>query len=209
MIADRSLLQVDPAHRMVISSPSLRFAYMRCESLRRVRVLAVAVRSAVSVPLRMVEVVGKEAGKVGAVSESRYEEIVAELRGAIEEWTREQFTVGDRALEVEPLCPRSSPAGESAGPEQLLSRLARDIGLPVSALREARWTASRWPVEKRRRAESFAVHGVLAGIEDAGDRFAAIDDVPEGKTHWTVEDARRRAGFDSEDAAGRSGEGRQ
>lgn len=140
----------------------------------------------------------EETKKVGAVSGSRYDEIVAELRGEVEQWTRGQFTVGDRALEVEPMPVRGGPVAEPEGPQQSLTRLARDIGLPVAALQQARWAASRWPVDRRRRAESLAVHCVLAGIEDEDERFGAIDDLPEGKTHWTLDDARRRVGRETQ-----------
>ncbi|MFG2864902.1 hypothetical protein [Streptomyces sioyaensis] len=43
--------------------------------------------------------------KVGAVSQSRYEQIVAELRDVVEQQTRGQFTIGDRTLEIEPCGP--------------------------------------------------------------------------------------------------------
>ncbi|MET8292021.1 DUF6192 family protein [Streptomyces sp. NPDC005132] len=140
----------------------------------------------------------EETRKVGAVSGSRYEEIVAELQGEVEQRTRGQFMVGDRALEVEPLSPPGGSAAESAGPQQSLAQLAQDIGLPLPAVQQARWTASRWPVDQRRRAESFAVHWVLAGIEDDEERFGAIDDLPEGKTHWMLDDAKCRAGCETQ-----------
>ncbi|MFF3420418.1 DUF6192 family protein [Streptomyces sp. NPDC002698] len=78
--------------------------------------------------------------------------------------------------------------------EQSLTRLARDIGLPVATVEEARGTASRWPADRRRKTESFTVHQVLARIDDDAERFAAIDDLPGGNTHWTLGDARRRVG---------------
>jgi hypothetical protein len=45
----------------------------------------------------------EETEKVGAVSQSRYDEIVAELRQVVEQQTRGSFTIGDRALEIEPM----------------------------------------------------------------------------------------------------------
>ncbi|MFD9461130.1 DUF6192 family protein [Streptomyces sp. NPDC060027] len=133
--------------------------------------------------------------EVKAISQARYEQIVAEARGVAEQLTQAhaQFTIGDRALEIEPMGPPGRPVSDTAARvEQSLTRLAKDIGLPVTTVELARWTASRWPADRRRKAESFAVHQVLAGIEDDAERFAAIDDLPGGKTHWTVDDARRR-----------------
>ncbi|MGW3820210.1 DUF6192 family protein [Streptomyces sp. NPDC005046] len=45
----------------------------------------------------------------------------------------------------------------------------------MTAVEEARWTASRWPPDKRRKTESFTVHQVLARIDDDAERFATID----------------------------------
>ncbi|MFF3420419.1 hypothetical protein ACFYW9_38030 [Streptomyces sp. NPDC002698] len=44
----------------------------------------------------------EEFENVGAVSQLRYEQIVAELRSAAGRLTQAQFTIGDRALEIEP-----------------------------------------------------------------------------------------------------------
>jgi len=41
-----------------------------------------------------------ETEKVGSVSQSRYEQIVAELRDIVEQQTQGAFTIGDRALEI-------------------------------------------------------------------------------------------------------------
>ncbi|MFF3420385.1 DUF6192 family protein [Streptomyces sp. NPDC002698] len=76
--------------------------------------------------------------------------------------------------------------------EQSLTRLVRDIGLPVTTVEQARWTASRWSADRRRETEPFPVHQVLARIDDDAERFAAIDNLPGGKTHWILDDARRR-----------------
>ncbi|WP_435861718.1 hypothetical protein [Streptomyces milbemycinicus] len=45
----------------------------------------------------------EEIDKVGSVTQSRYEQIVSELRDVVEQQTRGQFTTGDRALEIEPI----------------------------------------------------------------------------------------------------------
>ena len=103
----------------------------------------------------------EEAEKIGAVSQSRYEEIVAELRRVVEEQTQGQFTIGDRALEIEPMRRHSDaparPGQDAFSVGQALNRLAEDIGLRRSTVENARWTASRWPVEHRQRGVSFTV----------------------------------------------------
>lgn len=45
----------------------------------------------------------EENSNVGEVTLCRYEQIVAELRDVVEQQTRGQFTIGDRALEIEPM----------------------------------------------------------------------------------------------------------
>ncbi|MER8073490.1 DUF6192 family protein [Streptomyces sp. NPDC094034] len=141
----------------------------------------------------------EEIDKIGSVSQSRYEQIVAELRDVVEQQTQGQFTIGDQALEIEPIRPRGGPVTETAwSVEVSLRLLAEDIGLSVSTVKTARWTASRWPADKRREGVSFSVHKVLASIDDEVERFAAILTPPEGKTRWTVDDARRQVGVQVE-----------
>ncbi len=53
---------------------------------------------------------------------------------------------------------------------------------------------SRWPADKRRTGTSFSVHRVLASIDDDAERFAAIEELPDGKVRWSVDDAKRRVG---------------
>ncbi|MFI5905406.1 DUF6192 family protein [Streptomyces cyaneofuscatus] len=136
------------------------------------------------------------ADKVGAVSPTRYAEIVAELRKLVESASRIQFTIGDYALEVEPM--RESGGQDRSDDlftvKDSLFRLAEDIGLSYSAVKEARWTASRWPKDSRVKGLSFTVHKILAGIPDAAERFAAALNPPEGKMRWTADEARRRVG---------------
>ncbi|MEJ8662226.1 DUF6192 family protein [Streptomyces halotolerans] len=121
---------------------------------------------------------------------------MAELREVVEQQTRGQFTIGDRALEIEPIRPRGGVV--AVDPEwtvtETLQRLAEDIGLKFSTVKSARWVASRWPKEHRLSGASFTVHRILANIEDSRERFAAIKTPPEGKTRWTPDDANRRVG---------------
>ncbi|MEV6840987.1 DUF6192 family protein [Streptomyces sp. NPDC051133] len=138
----------------------------------------------------------EENENVGAVSQSRYEQIISELREVVEQQTRGQFTIGERALEVEPMRQRGGPAGESEYTvERSMQRLAEDIGLSVGTVKTARWVASRWPKERRQpKIASYTVHRSLANIEDEDERFAAILTPPDGKTRWTTDDANRRVG---------------
>jgi hypothetical protein len=64
----------------------------------------------------------------------------------------------------------------------------------VKTVQTARWVASRWPADKRRTGTSFSVHRVLASINEDAERFAVIGELPEGKTRWSVDDAKRRVG---------------
>ncbi|WP_448333744.1 DUF6192 family protein [Streptomyces sp. DSM 41534] len=140
----------------------------------------------------------EETGKVGSVSQQRYEQIVAELREVVEQQTRGSFTIGDRALEIEPMRERG---GQQAGPGQelftvreSLFRLAEDIGLAYKTVENARWTASRWPKDKRQAGVSFRVHRTLGRIENEAERFATIAKPPAGGTRWTGDEANRRVG---------------
>ncbi|PWK71290.1 hypothetical protein BCL76_104396 [Streptomyces sp. CG 926] len=136
------------------------------------------------------------AEQVGSVSSDRYAQIVAELRKLVETTSRAQFTIGDYALEVEPI----REAGGQEKSDELFSvkdslfRLAEDIGLTYSSVKGARWVASRWPKEHRQAHVSHTVHRILAGIADEQARFAAILTPPEGKARWTPDEANRRVG---------------
>src|SRR4051794_3551109 len=136
------------------------------------------------------------AEKVGSVSHSRYEQIVAELRDVVEQQTRGQFTIGDRALEIEPMRQRGGPIAENEYTvEQSMKRLADDIGLSVATVKTTRWVASRWPKQHRQpKIASCTVHRALANIEDEDERFAAILTPPDGKARWNTDDASRRVG---------------
>ncbi|MFF0465793.1 DUF6192 family protein [Streptomyces mexicanus] len=133
--------------------------------------------------------------KVGSVSQSRYEQIVAELRQVVEQQTRGSFTIGDRALEIEPLRPRGGIPDAEWTIRQSLVRLAEDIGLSFNSVKNARWVASRWPKEHRQPGVSFTIHRILGRIEDDAERWAAIKTPPAGKKRWTADDAKRRVGW--------------
>ena len=133
--------------------------------------------------------------KVGNVSQSRYEQIVAELRDVVEQQTHGQFTIGDRALEIEPLRPQGGIPNPEWTVKQNLLRLAGDIGVTFSTVKNARWTTSRWPKEHRQKDVSFTVHRILGQIEDEEERFGAVKNTAPGKTRWSPDDAKRRVGW--------------
>ncbi|MFE9881969.1 DUF6192 family protein [Streptomyces sp. NPDC005784] len=136
------------------------------------------------------------ADKVGSVSANRYAEIVAELRKLVETASRIQFTTGDYALEVEPM--RESGGQERSDSlftvKDSLFRLAEDIGLSYAMVDKARWTASKWPKDRRLSGVSFTVHQILASVADDEERFATILTPPEGRSRWTPDEANRRVG---------------
>jgi hypothetical protein len=140
-----------------------------------------------------------ETENIGSVSPQRYEQIVAELREVVEQQTTGQFTIGDRALEVEPLRAWGGRQAAAPGEElftvrQSLFRLAEDVGMSYRAVVQDRWTASRWPTEHRQTGVSFTVHRILAHIPDEEERFAAITLPPKGRPRWTPDEASRRVG---------------
>ncbi|MFJ5292799.1 DUF6192 family protein [Streptomyces sp. NPDC088348] len=137
----------------------------------------------------------EEIDNVGNVSQSRYEQIVAELRRVVEQQTQGQFTIGDRALEIEPVRPRGGIADAEWTVRESMIRLAEDIGLTFNTVKNSRWIASRWPKERRQAGVSFTVHRILGQIENEEERFSAIKNPPAGKTRWSPDEAKRRVGW--------------
>ncbi|MFJ8184405.1 hypothetical protein [Streptomyces sp. NPDC096105] len=78
----------------------------------------------------------EETDKAGSVSQQRYEEIAAELREVVAQRAKGQFTIGDRALESEPMRPRG-----------------RFVDV------EPAWTVHRVPASIGGEAERFSVIG--------------------------------------------------
>ncbi|AGK76309.1 RacO protein [Streptomyces microflavus DSM 40593] len=143
----------------------------------------------------MVKAMSEQTENIGSVSQSRYEQIVAELRKVVEQQTRGKFTIGDRALEIEPVRPRGGIPDAEWTVRESLVRLAEDIGLTFNTVKNARWIASRWPKEHRQADVSFTIHRILGRIEADQERWAAIKNPPEGKSRWTADDAKRRVGW--------------
>jgi hypothetical protein len=61
-----------------------------------------------------------------------------------------------------------------------------------------RYTANRWPKERRKEGVSFTVHRILASAVDEEERWAAIEDAPfnprTGARQWTPDRAKRVVG---------------
>lgn len=141
-------------------------------------------------------------GKVGNVSQRRYEQLVTQGRDLVEQQTRCQFAIGDAALEIEPLRPlggaHPDPNAELLTVGQALELFAEDIGIPVSTLESYRWVSARWPTAHRQPKVSHKVHEILASIPDEDQRYAVIADPPRqkrtGERRWTCDAASRLVG---------------
>ncbi|WP_107113536.1 DUF6192 family protein [Kitasatospora sp. MBT66] len=145
----------------------------------------------------MPEEIEKTDEKVGSVTGSRYEQIVAELLKVVEAQSKGQFTIGDRALEIEPIREYGGQE-KSEAPftvKESLFRLAEDIGLSYSTLSNLRWTAAKWPKDRRQEGVSWTIHRILGRIEDEQERFAAVLTPPANKSRWTPDEAKRRVGW--------------
>ncbi|MEU7052562.1 DUF6192 family protein [Streptomyces eurythermus] len=120
--------------------------------------------------------------RIGNVTRTRYEQLVAEARDLINQMAKAQFALGDKALEIEPMRPvgGSMPNGtdDLFTAEESLQMFADDIGVARSTVEDWRWTASRWPEAKRKDGVSFTVHKIPASIQDENERWAAIEDAP-------------------------------
>ncbi|MFJ2407203.1 DUF6192 family protein [Streptomyces xanthochromogenes] len=142
------------------------------------------------------------AERIGNVTRSRYEEIVAESRHLIVQIGPAQFALGDLALEIEPMRPvgGSMPNGtdDLFTVEESLAFFADDIGVAPATVKDWRWVASRWPKDKRRDDDAFSVHRILASISEDDERWAQIDDPPfnqrTGQRRWTNDSAKRLVG---------------
>ncbi|WP_405673692.1 DUF6192 family protein [Streptomyces sp. NBC_01530] len=142
------------------------------------------------------------AERIGNVSRTRYEQLVAEARELISQVTKAQFSLGEKAMEVEPMRPvgGSMPNGtdDLYTVEESLSMFADDIGVSVATVRDWRYVASRWPAAKRKDGVSFTVHRILASVEDQEERWAAIEELPRnprtGERRWTPDAAKRLVG---------------
>ncbi|KOG91357.1 DUF6192 family protein [Streptomyces varsoviensis] len=138
---------------------------------------------------------------IGHVSRERYEQILAGDRDRVSRMSADMFTIGDHALEIEPVRKPggSRPAdSEEPGVYASLQTYANDIGLSFNTIKAYRFTAHRWPACQRRDGISFRVHQILAYLPDDAERFEAINDPPldphVGYRRWTSDLAKLRVG---------------
>jgi len=147
-------------------------------------------------------VVGIVSERVGNVTLERYQQLVAESRELVGQVARAQFSLGDKALEIEPMRPQggSMPNGtdDLFTVDESLTMFAEDIGVATATVKDWRWTASRWPAARRKDRVAFGIHRILASISDERRRWAAIGDPPfnqrTGQRRWTYDGAKRLVG---------------
>lgn len=144
---------------------------------------------------------GTDTEKVGNVSLERYGQILARLREAVENSSKNQFIIGDGASEIVPM---QEHGGRSAGDDLFgvsawLHRRSEDISVPVNTIKGYRRVASRWPERHRCPQVPFSIHQTLAAIRDERERFEAIRHPPlderTGKRRWTPDTSRQRVGY--------------
>ncbi|MFJ9895361.1 DUF6192 family protein [Streptomyces sp. NPDC091280] len=139
---------------------------------------------------------------IGHVTRERYEQIIASDRVLVGQMQRIQFTIGDHALEIEPMQPSGgahpAPSEEPFGVNFSLQVYADDLGLSLSTVRSYRFAAHRWPEVQRRHGVSHKVHYILAGIAEDTERFAVIDTPPLDERvkerRWTTDLAKKHVG---------------
>ncbi|MFI6819187.1 DUF6192 family protein [Nonomuraea sp. NPDC050328] len=124
---------------------------------------------------------GTAAGRVGAVSLERYEQLVARILEIDEQHMVAQSETGDATLEIVPIQPVGGSRPHTdllVGAEVWLQRLSDDTRIPAATLEARRWVSSRWPARHRQRGVSYAVHKILASINDDELRWEKILDPP-------------------------------
>lgn len=85
--------------------------------------------------------------RVGNVSRTRYEELVAQARELIAQVTKAQFALGDKALLIEPMRPIGGSVTKGTDDlftvEESLQMFADDIGVSPKTVEDWRWVSSR------------------------------------------------------------------
>ncbi|QUI29461.1 hypothetical protein H9W91_00025 [Streptomyces alfalfae] len=140
--------------------------------------------------------------RIGNVTRQRYGQLVTRAKELIAQVSRAQFALGDMALEIEPM--RAVGGSMPNGTDDLftvtesLQLFADDIGVERRTVEDWRYTANRWPKERRKEGVSFTVHRILASVVDEDERWAAIEDAPfnprTGARQWTPDGAKRVVG---------------
>ncbi|UMP06833.1 DUF6192 family protein [Amycolatopsis sp. EV170708-02-1] len=141
--------------------------------------------------------------KIGNVTRRRYDQLVQVSREAVEAGTTSRFTIGDSALEIEPMRDHGGAAGDEPMPvSEALAMFAEDIGLAYTTVRGYRWVSSRWPdkrIRRRNRLVSYSVFRILASIPEPEERARQLADPPllkcTGDYRWTPDAAKRVVGW--------------
>ncbi|MDF3144744.1 MULTISPECIES: DUF6192 family protein [unclassified Streptomyces] len=127
--------------------------------------------------------------------------MVASDRQLVAQIGRAMFTIGDHALEIEPMRSKGGSvphSDELFGVNTSLQIYADDIGLALSTVLNYRFTSHRWPSRHRREGVSHKVHSILASVQDDTKRFEAIDRPPvddvTGLRRWTTNLAQKHIG---------------
>lgn len=139
---------------------------------------------------------------IGRITRERYEQFIGADRELVGQMQRIQFTIGDHALEIEPMQQNGGAhpaAGEDlGGVDASLQIYADDLGLSLSTVRNYRFAAHRWPGEHRRHGVSHKVHCILASIPDDAERFETIATPPLDDRarvrRWTTDLAKKHVG---------------
>jgi hypothetical protein len=108
--------------------------------------------------------------------------------------SRDQWLLGDLALEVEPM---GEHGGSPRGALDRLERFAEEIDVSIASLKSYRDVADRWPPETRRLHSSWSAHQALAW-HDARHELMA-------ERRWTVVDARDHETVNAPERIGRRG----
>ncbi|MET7938050.1 DUF6192 family protein [Streptomyces sp. NPDC005322] len=136
--------------------------------------------------------------QIGNVTRQRYDQLVTQARELIAQVTRAQFSLGDMALEIEPMRPVGGSMPNGTDDLFTVTESLQLIGVALATVEDWRWTASRWPAAKRKEGVSFTVHRILASVANEAERWAAIEDAPfnprTGKRQWTPDAAKRVVG---------------
>lgn len=133
------------------------------------------------------------AGKIGSVTQRRFDNLVDQAQDVMQAMTGHQFAIGDMALEIEPM-QRDSRRGHDDGIYASLRMFADEIGELFDTVRGWRQVADAWPVDQRRADASYTVHRVMAPHPD---RFKLIRKPPRdrrGRRHWTADAAAKAVG---------------
>ncbi|WAL93641.1 hypothetical protein [Streptomyces sp. Je 1-369] len=105
--------------------------------------------------------------RVGNVTRERYEQLVSQAKDLIAQVARAQFSLGDMALEIQPMRPvgGSMPNGtdDLFTVSESLQIFADDIGVQRSTVEDWRYTANRWPKDKRKVARLLTAVAELRG----------------------------------------------